>query len=112
MTLSMGASYIYPTKWSVYFCSLISGFGEAIIWVAQGPELLDNSTDENIGLNSSIFWFLYQVKTSLCFAIDFLCFRFPKPEVVYRKYKSISNNLALVWSICWKFLCFHGSKRC
>lgn len=60
MTLSFGMSYIYPTVWSVYLCSLISGFGEATIWVAQGPELLENSSDDNIGLNSSIFWFMYQ----------------------------------------------------
>ena len=60
MTLSFGMSHIYPTVWSVYLCSLISGLGEATIWVAQGPELLENSSDDNIGLNSSIFWFMYQ----------------------------------------------------
>lgn len=64
MTLTFGMSYIYPTVWSVYLCSLISGVGEATIWVAQGPELLENSTDDNVGFNSSIFWFMYQEKSS------------------------------------------------
>ena len=70
MTLSFGMSYIYPTVWLVYFCSLISGFGEATIWVAQGPELLENSSDDNIGLNSSIFWFMYQEQSLTRFIRD------------------------------------------
>ena len=72
MTLTFGMSYIYPMVWSVYLCSLISGVGEATIWVAQGPELLENSTDDDVGLNSSIFWFMYQEKSFIRH-----CFRLP-----------------------------------
>ena len=102
MTLSFGMSYIYPTVWSVYFCSLISGFGEATIWVAQGPELLENSNDDNIGLNSSIFWFMYQEQSLTRFIRDYL--RLTKPEVL-KLWKSLVNSLATFMSSChWKML--------
>ena len=102
MTLTFGMSYIYPTVWSVYLCSLISGVGEATIWVAQGPELLENSTDDNVGLNSSIFWFMYQEKSFIRH-----CFRLSKiPEVIKM------NTLEKDWSIRRQLLRLHVIKGC
>ena len=43
MSLTMAASYIYPTAASIYIFSFISGVGGAFMWVGQGAEILVNS---------------------------------------------------------------------
>ena len=61
MSLTMAASYIYPTVFTVYLFSFVSGVGGAFIWVGQGAEVLANSNDANIDYHSALFWLLYQI---------------------------------------------------
>ena len=61
MSLTMAASYIYPTVATVYIFSFVSGVGGAFLWVGQGAEVLANSNSSNIDYHSALFWFLYQI---------------------------------------------------
>ena len=61
MSLTMAASYIYPTVATVYIFSFVSGVGGAFLWVGQGAEVLANSNSTNIDYHSALFWFLYQI---------------------------------------------------
>ncbi|XP_060945346.1 UNC93-like protein MFSD11 [Limanda limanda] len=54
------AMFIYPYTWSFYTASVLVGVGAAVLWTAQGNVLTINSTDNNIGRNSGIFWALLQ----------------------------------------------------
>ena len=46
--------------WSFYICSILNGFGAALLWTAQGVYLSINSDDSTISRNSGIFWALLQ----------------------------------------------------
>lgn len=50
------SQYLYLNAGSVYFASVLIGFGAPIIWTAQGTFLSNNSDDDTITRNSGIFW--------------------------------------------------------
>ncbi|RUS80840.1 hypothetical protein EGW08_011395, partial [Elysia chlorotica] len=53
-------SFLKPMVWALYLCSVLIGFGAAILWTGQGNYLTINSTSETVARNSGIFWALLQ----------------------------------------------------
>ena len=51
--------YIHPLPELLYCVSFVGGLGGALLWIAQGPELVLNSTERTMNRNSAIFWVLY-----------------------------------------------------
>ena len=47
-------------SYAVLGMSVVIGFGAAILWVALGVFIAQNSTKENYGRNTGIFWALFQ----------------------------------------------------
>ena len=49
-----------PKAIPIYVFSVIIGIGGSLIWVGQGTILIVNSTAENIGRNTGIFYFMFE----------------------------------------------------
>lgn len=47
--------------WLFYFGCVLSGFGGALMWIAQGDFITHNSTDQTINRNTGIFWAIFQL---------------------------------------------------
>ncbi|XP_018605241.1 UNC93-like protein MFSD11 isoform X2 [Scleropages formosus] len=54
------AVFIFPTTWSFYLTSVLTGVGAAMLWTAQGNYLVQNSDASTINRNTGIFWGLLQ----------------------------------------------------
>ena len=63
----LNASYVfcfinpYPTL--LYVCSVLSGIGGTLIWIAQGSDMIVNSNERTITRNVSIFFAMYMSGT-------------------------------------------------
>ena len=51
--------FLHPIPELLYTCAFIGGVGGGLVWIAQGPELVVNSTEKTMNRNSAIFWVLY-----------------------------------------------------
>eukprot|EP00730_Choanoeca_flexa_P005767 TRINITY_DN12019_c1_g4_i4.p1 TRINITY_DN12019_c1_g4~~TRINITY_DN12019_c1_g4_i4.p1 ORF type:complete len:430 (+),score=70.69 TRINITY_DN12019_c1_g4_i4:104-1291(+) len=54
------ATFLKPAQWSILGASALVGVGAAVLWTAQGNFLTINTTEENRGQMSGIFWALLQ----------------------------------------------------
>ncbi|KAL4659019.1 UNC93-like protein MFSD11 isoform X1 [Arapaima gigas] len=54
------AVFIFPSMWSFYLTSALTGVGAAMLWTAQGNFLVQNSDASTINRNTGIFWGLLQ----------------------------------------------------
>ncbi|XP_062868494.1 UNC93-like protein MFSD11 [Trichomycterus rosablanca] len=54
------AVFITPSIWSFYLTSVLTGFGAALLWTAQGHFLVGNSDASTINRNTGLFWALLQ----------------------------------------------------
>ncbi|XP_036367983.1 UNC93-like protein MFSD11 isoform X3 [Octopus sinensis] len=73
-------SFLKPIYWTLYFGSVLIGFGAAVIWTAQGAFLTNNSNSETMSRNSGIFWALLQC--SLLWGNIYTYFTFQGKEVI------------------------------
>ena len=48
--------FLHPVPELLYTCAFIGGVGGGLVWIAQGPELVVNSTEKTMNRNSAIFW--------------------------------------------------------
>lgn len=49
-------AFVIPT---LFICHIISGFGQAIIWIAQGEYISECGTEETHGFFFALFWAFY-----------------------------------------------------
>jgi MFS family permease len=43
----------------IFFCSMISGFGNALLWVTQGAYVAKCSDESNAGMFNGVFWVMF-----------------------------------------------------
>ena len=54
-------SLIHIIPWVVLIMSTVIGFGGAILWIALGVFITQNSTKDTYGQNTGIFWSIFQL---------------------------------------------------
>ena len=59
--LYMGTLIFTMNNWVVLGFSVVIGFGAAVLWVALGVFIAQNSTKANYGRNTGIFWAIFQL---------------------------------------------------
>jgi hypothetical protein len=67
-------SLIHIIPGVVLFMSTIIGFGAAILWIAEGEFIKENSTAETRGIANGIFWCLFQLNQICGNLVTYLVF--------------------------------------
>ena len=96
--------YLYPIPVLLYCASVIQGLGSSLLWIAQGPVLVINSTEQTISRNSSLFWIMFTM--GMFGGNLFVFFAWEDVDVITQ---SEQNTIALVlgtFSLLGSFLFF------
>ena len=83
-------SLVHVIPGVVYAMSVVIGFGAAILWVALGAYLTSNSTPEDYGRNSGIFWGIFQLCNIIGNLIAFYLFQMLTQTMVFTTFSVIA----------------------